>query len=85
MQNLTPRRSAQVEVVWRVVFQKPGGKLYVHRVKLNLEDNGMTAMEKLRREYHRTRAPYHFWDHGWVFGSSIIETTVLSLVRLPES
>ncbi|KAF8861255.1 hypothetical protein BDZ45DRAFT_282619 [Acephala macrosclerotiorum] len=79
--------SPAVSAVWRVVFQKCGGKLYIHHLNLHLSDNGFATFQKLRKMYHQTRGhhPYNYWDRASFFWKPIVEVATLSTVSpIPE-
>jgi hypothetical protein len=71
------------DVVWRILFQKCGGKLYIHQLKLDVSDTGLIVMQKLRQEYTKTKSlpPYNLWDRAFLFWKPTIETVILSAVR----
>ncbi|CZR54219.1 uncharacterized protein PAC_04102 [Phialocephala subalpina] len=68
------------EVHWRLVVERCGGKLYLHRLKLCSEDDGPTVMRKLHEEYHAivSKTPYTIWDKFPILWDPVIETATLS-------
>jgi hypothetical protein len=81
--NLEP--SSDKAVFWRIVAQKLGGKLYIHQLKLNVDDTGAVVMGKLRKQYQtlKSQTPYHIWDRVLLFWNPVIETAILSTVLAP--
>jgi hypothetical protein len=71
-------------VLWRVVFQTLGGKLYLHQVPLLDTSTSEDALTKLKSEYQRILSlhPFRVWDKMPIIFSPVIETAMLSLVSL---
>ncbi|CZR63079.1 uncharacterized protein PAC_12976 [Phialocephala subalpina] len=70
----------EASIVWRVAFQKCGGKLYIHHMNLHLLDSGLVALQELRNVYRRTKIqpPYSCWDRTCFFWKPIVEVATLS-------
>lgn len=67
---------------WRLVVQKRGGRLYLHKLRLNPVDDGSMVMQKLRQEYNYVKSlpPYGVWDKAWIFWKPVVEVATLSEV-----
>jgi hypothetical protein len=68
---------------WRFISQKRGGKLYLHKLRLNPVGDGSMVMQKLHQEYNYVKSlpPYRFWDKAWIFWKPVVEVATLSEVR----
>jgi hypothetical protein len=66
----------------RFIRQKRGGKLYLHKLRLNPVDDGSVIMQKLHQEYDYVKSlpPYRFWDKAWIFWKPVVEVATLSEV-----
>jgi hypothetical protein len=69
-------------IKWRIVLQTCSGKLYRHQLELDLNDTGVTSMQKLQVQYQslKSRLPYRFWDRIMLFWKPVVETAILSTV-----
>jgi len=58
----------------------------MHKLKLTIDDDGPTAMRKLRHQYKQLkgRHPYDLWDRYPVLWRVVIETASLSTNLLPD-
>lgn len=67
---------------WRFIPRKRGGKLYLHKLRLNPVDSGSVVMHKLHHEYEyvKSLSPYRFWDKAWIFWKPVVEVATLSEV-----
>lgn len=73
---------ATPHLYWRFILQKRGGKLYLHKLRLNPVDDGSVVMQKIHQEYDYVKSlpPYRFWDKAWIFWKPVVEVATLSEV-----
>ena len=81
---MSAERVQKPQIFWRVVYQKLGGKLYIHHLSLKESDTGIEVFTNLNQEYRRLKSfpPFHFWDSGLGLYNPVIETATLSVVSL---
>ena len=82
MPTLAAQLPVNQNLYWRFILPKRGGRLYLHKLRLNPTDDGPAVMQKLSKEYDRVNSLplYRFWDKAWIFWKPVVEIATLSEV-----